>query len=132
MELTWIAQGKFLMGQKPQEQDAYPNKEMPQHKVTLTRGFWMARHEVTKQQWRTVMGTSPWSGRLHVDEDQHSPAVYVSWEDAQAFVARLSTLTGKPFRLPTESEWEYACRAGTKTRFYWGDDPAYTQINRQA
>jgi sialidase-1 len=121
-----------LMGQRANEQDAYPNKETPQHPVTLTHGFWMGRHEVTKQQWRAVMGTSPWSGRAYVGGEDRSPAVYLSWDDAQAFMAKVKVLTGQPCRLPTEAEWEYACRAGTKTRFYWGDDAAYEKIERTA
>ncbi len=132
LAVVWIPAGTFLMGQRANEQDAYPNKETPRHRVTLSQGFWMGRHEVTKQQWRAVMGTSPWSGRAYVNEDDLSPAVYVSWEDAQAFIARLTAHTGRPFRLPTEAEWEYACRAGTTTRFYWGDDPTYEKINRAA
>lgn len=132
LEVVWIPAGSFLMGQRADEQDAYPNKETPQHRVTLTHGFWMGKHEVTKQQWRALMGTTPWSGRPYVDEDDHSPAMYISWDDAQSFLARLGAFAGKPFRLPTEAEWEYACRAGTTTRFYWGDDPAYEKINLAA
>jgi formylglycine-generating enzyme required for sulfatase activity len=74
------------------------------------------------------MGTSPWSGQSYVLDDLDSPAVYVSWNDAQAYVAALNTHTGMTFRLPSEAEWEYAARAGTTTRFYWGNDPEWTQI----
>jgi formylglycine-generating enzyme required for sulfatase activity len=125
LELVWIRAGSFLMAQTANERDAYPNKETPQHRVTISSGFWMGKCEVTKGQWRAVMGTTPWSAKAYVDEDEQSPAVYVSWDDAQAFVNRLSRYTGKSFRLPTEAEWEYSCRAGTRTRFYWGDDPTY-------
>lgn len=120
------------MGQRPGEQDAYPNKETPQHRVVFSRGCWMGRYEVTKQQWRAVMGTAPWSGHPRVTEDGRTPAVFVSWDDARAFVEKLSAFAGRPFRLPTEAEWEYACRAGTTTRFYWGDDPTYEQIDQAA
>ena len=132
MELAWIPAGTFLMGQRASEQDAYPNKETPQHRVNISRGFWMGQTEVTKQQWRAVMGTSPWAGRERAGDDDRTPAVFISWDDARAFVEKLAAQTGRPFRLPTEAEWEYACRAGTTTRFYWGDDANYEQINHAA
>jgi formylglycine-generating enzyme required for sulfatase activity len=72
------------------------------------------------------MGTTPWSGQINVLDDPDSPAVYVSWKHAQSFITVLNSLTGKTFGLPSEAGWEYACRAGTTTRFYWGDDPTYT------
>jgi sialidase-1 len=121
-----------MMGQRPGDQDAYPNKETPQHGVTLSRGYFLGTCEITKEQWQAVMGTKPWSGRELVNEDPKSPAVYISWNDAHAFVTKLAELTGKSFRLPTEAEWEYACRANTTTRFYWGDDPTYTDIDTKA
>ncbi|MBI3118715.1 MAG: SUMF1/EgtB/PvdO family nonheme iron enzyme, partial [Candidatus Hydrogenedentes bacterium] len=119
-------------GQQPGEQDAYPNKETPQHAVRISKGFWMGRFEVTQAQWEAVMGTKPWAGRKYAHEDKESPAIYVSWEDAEAFVRQLAANTGKPVRLPTEAEWEYACRAETATRFYWGNDPDYEDIDHFA
>ncbi len=130
LDLVQIQPGTFLMGQRPCEQDAYPNKETPQHPVTLSNGFWMGKFEITKQQWLAVMGSVPWMGKQYVENDPKSPAVYISWNDALAFVQKLSELTGLSFRLPTEAEWEYSCRAGTQTRFYWGDDPDYININK--
>ena len=132
MELVYIAPGAFLMGQSANEQDAYPNKETPQHPVAISQGFWMGKHEVTKAQWQALMGTAPWTDRAYVSEDPNTPAVYVSWNDAQAFLEKLTSAAGKPFRLPTEAEWEFACRAGTTTRFYWGDDPNYEVIAEHA
>ncbi len=132
LEMVWIPAGTFDMGQTPGERDAYPNKETPRHRVTLTRGFWMGKCEVTKAQWRAVMGTSPWSGREQVSEDPASPAVYISWDAAQAFTRKLAGHLNEDFRLPTEAEWEYACRAGTTTRFPWGDDLDYLQIDAHA
>jgi len=79
-----------------------------------------------------VLGTTPWSGRDYVLNDLDSPAVYVSWDDAKSFITALNSYTGLTFRLPSEAEWEYACRAGTTTRFYWSDDPSYSQIGNYA
>ncbi len=131
LEMVWIPAGTFMMGRYEGEQDSQSNED-PQHQVTLTQGFWMGKYELTKAQWTAVMGTTPWSGAAYVLDDPDSPAVYVSWNDAQAFVTALNSLTAKTFRLPTEAEWEYACRAGTTTRFYWGDDASYTAIDDYA
>lgn len=125
LEMIWIPGGTFLMGRYPGEQDS-GEWEDPQHPVTVP-GFWMGKYEVTKAQWTAVMGTTPWSGQGFVLDDPDSPVVYVSWNDARAFITALNTHTGQTFRLPSEAEWEYACRAGTTTRIYWGDDPSYTE-----
>ncbi|MBL8765445.1 MAG: formylglycine-generating enzyme family protein, partial [Phycisphaerae bacterium] len=132
LEMVWIPAGSFEMGQAPGERDAYPNKETPRHPVTLTRGFWMGKYEITKAQWQSVMGTSPWGGREQVSDDPASPAVYISWEAAQAFNEKLADHLNEDLRLPTEAEWEYACRAGTTTRFPWGDDLDYVEIDAHA
>ena len=77
LDLIQIRPGTFLMGQRPCEQDAYPNKETPQHAVTLSNGFWMGKYEVTKEQWQAVMGSAPWMGKQYVENDPESPAVYI-------------------------------------------------------
>ena len=125
LEMVWIEPGTFMMGRDPGDQDSNLHED-PQHQVTLTQGFWMGKYELTKGQWTAVMGTTPWLGQHHVLNDPDSPAVYVGWNDAQAFITALNGKIGKTFRLPTEAEREYATRAGTTTRFYWGDDPSYT------
>jgi formylglycine-generating enzyme required for sulfatase activity len=116
IELVCIPPGTFLMG-SPSTEDMRYGDEGPQHRVTLTRGFWMGVYPVTQGQWEAVMGSNPsrFSGANH-------PVEMVSWEDCQRFCAKLRRRTGKPFRLPTEAEWEYACRAGTTTAFHSGND----------
>jgi formylglycine-generating enzyme required for sulfatase activity len=131
LTMVWIPAGTFMMGRYPGEQDSYSDED-PQHQVTLTHGFWLGKYELTKRQWTAVMGTTPWSGQDYVLDDPDSPAVYMSWDDAQVFMTALNTYTGQTFRLPSEAEWEYACRAGTTTRFYWGDDASYADIGNYA
>ncbi len=130
LEMVWIPGGTFTMGSPAAEADRNID-EGPQHSVTLN-GFWTGKYQLTKRQWTAVMGTSPWILHVNVIGDGESPAVFVSWNNAQDFIDALNVLTGQTFRLPSEAEWEYACRAGTTTRFYWGDDPAYTVINGYA
>ncbi len=124
--MAWVLGGTFTMGSAVTEQDR-SSDEGPEHSVTLD-GYWMAAYELTKRQWTAVMNTTPWSGLPYVLEDLESPAVYVSWDDAQAFLTQVDSYTGKTFHLPSESQWEHACRGGTTTRFYWGDDPGYTTL----
>ena len=98
--------------------------------VTLTKPFGLGKTEVTQGQWKSVMGSSPWSGMGNVQADKDCPATYVSWNDATEFCKKLTNLERKAgklkadeeYRLPTEAEWEYACRAGTTTAFSFGDD----------
>jgi len=130
LEMVWIPAGSFMMGRYAGEQDSSGGED-PQHKVTLSSGFWIGKYEVTKAQWTAVMGTS-WSDYEYLITDGNSPEVYVYRDPAQSFIAALNTATGLTFRLPSEAEWEYACRAGTTTRFYWGDDPSYTEIGNYA
>lgn len=126
--MRWIPAGTFMMGRNPGEAGSSPVED-PRHSVALSSGFWLGIYEVTKAQWEAVMRSEPWSGKLDVLDDADSPAVYISWNDAQDFITALNSQTGLSFRLPTEAEWEYACRAGTTTRFFWGDDPSLTAIS---
>jgi formylglycine-generating enzyme required for sulfatase activity len=109
MQFAWIPPGPFLMGGNGQN----PN---PQHRVTITKGFWMGVFPVTQAQWQAVLGYNPSNFR---GDDR--PVEMVSWDDCQEFCKKLAELTGKPTRLPTEAEWEYACRAGTTTEYWNGN-----------
>ena len=131
LEMVWIPAGSFMMGGYPGEQDSQED-EYPQHQVSLSYGFWIGRYELTKMQWTAVMETEPWNGQSNPGTGANSPAVYVSWDNVQTFIAALNSQTGRTFRLPSEAEWEYACRAGTTTRFYWGGDSSYTVISSYA
>jgi formylglycine-generating enzyme required for sulfatase activity len=109
LEMIAIPSGEFMMG------GSQPN-EQPIHKVKL-KAFLMGKYPVTQKQWQAIMGNNP-SKFPRAD----SPVEQVSWKDAQEFCQKLSQKTGKKYRLPSEAEWEYACRAGSKTEYYFGDD----------
>ena len=120
--MCWIPAGSFDMGSPNGEQDRYGDED-PVHRVTFAEGFWMGKYEVTQAQWEAVMGNNP-SSFSGADR----PVECVSWTDIQGFESALSNA----FRLPSEAEWEYACRAGSTTRFYWGEDGDYSQIGSYA
>jgi len=126
-----IPAGSFTMGSHPTEPGSYKN-EGPQRKVTISRSFHMSVTEVTQAQWLAVMGTEPWkNASLAADGPDHA-ANYITWNDAQTFCAAFSKLIGRTVRLPTEAEWEYACRAGSTTRFEHGDDAGYVRLGDYA
>jgi formylglycine-generating enzyme required for sulfatase activity/predicted Ser/Thr protein kinase len=114
IEMVRVPDGTFLMGSLPTEEEQNKD-ENPQHLVNVP-AFFMAKYPVTQAQWEMVMDTNP----SHF-KGESLPVENVSWHDAQDFCHKLSEVTGKPYRLPTEAEWEYACRAGTTTPFYFGD-----------
>ncbi len=120
MKFNKIPAGTFLMGSPESEADRYEYET--QHKVTITKAFYMQTTEVTQGQWKAVMGTEPWKGKPFVKEGPNNAASYVSWNDAVAYCEKLSEKESVTYRLPTEAEWEYACRAGTETRWSFGDD----------
>lgn len=134
LEMVYIETGTFMMG-SPSDERGRDWDEGPQHQVTLSQGFYMGKYEVTQAQFEAVMGENP-ARSFGVGDDY--PVYYVSWYDAARFCNRLSEMEGlqpvytesgdwpanmnaNGYRLPTEAEWEYACRAGTQTRFSHGD-----------
>jgi formylglycine-generating enzyme required for sulfatase activity len=123
MKLTLIPAGEFLMG-SPDADSAASHREKPQHLVKISKPFYLGVYEVTQQQYEKVMGARPGQGESFVKEGPDYPAVYVNHDDAVEFCRRLSKQEGMEYRLPTEAEWEYACRAGTTTAHSFGDDEA--------
>ena len=119
MQFRLIPPGTFTMG--PNSGDGRPN-ELPPHKVTLSNAFFAGIYAVTQGQWQSLMGTTPWRGKDFVREGMDIAATFVSWDDAVDFCRRLSSRDGKRYRLPTEAEWEWLCRAGATTRFSCGEN----------
>ena len=124
-EMISIPPGKFLMGTKrlmsreglseEQLKLAGEFEEYPQHEVTI-KSFSMGIHEITQKEWIFIMGSNP-----SENKGDDLPVENITWEEAKAFAHKLSEITGKNYRLPTEAEWEYAARAGSKSIFYFGD-----------
>jgi uncharacterized protein (TIGR02996 family) len=125
MKFVLIPPGVFLMGSPPDE--IKESEDETQYRVTLTQGFWMSVHPVTQGHWQAVMGANPSGLR-----GETLPVEQVSWVDCQAFCERLSQQDGKRYRLPTEAEWEYACRGGTTTPFHFGETISPDQANYDA
>jgi formylglycine-generating enzyme required for sulfatase activity/serine/threonine protein kinase len=139
MKFVWIPPGKFLMGSPKSEQDwvrktfgdlggALAAQET-QHEVEITKGFYLGKYAVTQAEYEKVMGKNPsWFSSTGGGKDRvgaldtgRFPVEHLSWDDAREFCRKLSQREGKECRLPSEAEWEYACRAGTKTAFNVGD-----------
>ena len=116
LEMVLIPAGKFMMGSPASEKGRLIDET--QHEVTLTKPFYMGKYEVTQEQWEAVMGKNP-SSR---DKGAKLPVEKVSWNDCQEFIKKLNAKTNGGYRLPSEAEWEYACRAGTKTAYSFGED----------
>jgi len=113
-----IPAGEFLMGSAADE--GFREDEVPQHRVQITKAFYMGATEVTQGQWLALMGQPPERDRPYVFEGDDYPTEYVSWEDAVEFCKKLSIKEGQTYRLPTEAEWEYACRGGTNAAYSFG------------
>jgi sulfatase modifying factor 1 len=135
VKLCWCPPGRFRMGSPPGEPERRPGET--QVEVTLTRGFWMGKYEVTQGQWKRIVGAFP--GIQPIGEGDDCPVVEVNYADAEEFCLKLTEQarksghlpTGWEFRLPTEAQWEYACRAGTTTATSFGDKLSSKQANFQ-
>ena len=125
MEFVYIAPATFIMGSPSDEPDRDGDER--QHRVTLTKGFYMQTTEVTQGQWKAVMGDNP-SGFKKCGDN--CPVEKVSWDEVKDFIKKLNQKEGgNKYRLPTEAEWEYACRAGTETPFAFGQCLSTDQAN---
>ena len=125
MKLALIPAGEFLMGSPDSDSEA-ESGEKPQHNVQITKPFYLGVHEVTQGQYQQVMGSNP---SRFKQSGETAPVETVSWEEVQEFCRKLSALptekaVRRQYRLPTEAEWEYACRAGSTSRYYFGDSAA--------
>jgi formylglycine-generating enzyme required for sulfatase activity len=124
IELVWMDPGTFFMGSPEDEEGRYNDEQ--RHEVRLTRGFWIGRYPVTQAQWQAVAGAHPTETSQSAEPDL--PVAQVTWDEVTAFAEKLNGLLqesevlppGFGFRLPTEAEWEYACRAGTDSAFHDG------------
>jgi formylglycine-generating enzyme required for sulfatase activity len=133
VKLRWCPPGRFLMGSPPDEPEHRPDET--QVEVRLTKGFWMGKYEVTQGQWKQVVGEFP--GKQPIGEGDDFPVVEVNYAEAEEFCKRLTEQGYKfgelprdwEFRLPTEAQWEYACRAGTTTATSFGDKLSGKQAN---
>jgi formylglycine-generating enzyme required for sulfatase activity len=123
MKFVWIPPGKFIMG-IPKDEEERDDNEV-QHKVTLTKGFFMGIHLVTQEQWKEIMGSNP----SEINGENCLPVEQVSWDDCQSFIKKLRGKEKRPYRLPSEAEWEYSCRAGTTTPFHFGETISTDQAN---
>ena len=119
MEMIYCPPGEFMMGSPATEEGR--DDDETQHRVILTRGFWLGKFPVTQRQWQSVMGSNP----SKFTRDDVLPVECVSWNDCKRFIEKVKSSVkqqlGGDARFPTEAEWEYACRAGTTTAYFWGD-----------
>jgi formylglycine-generating enzyme required for sulfatase activity len=122
LEMVCVPGGQFMMG-SPKEEESSSDTERPQHSVNVP-SFLMSKYPVTQAQYETIIGSNPSNFK-----GSQRPVESVSWHDAQAFCQKLAKQTNKPYRLPSEAEWEYACRAGTKTPFYSGENISPDVVN---
>jgi formylglycine-generating enzyme required for sulfatase activity len=120
MELVYIKPGTFIMGGERTSDGRFECVEVPKHEVTLTKGFYLGKYEVTQAQYEAIMGENP---SRSVKSPDH-PVDNVSEPEAREFCEKLAEKTGQAARLPTEAEWEYAARAGTDTKWFFGEDPS--------
>lgn len=126
MKLQFIEHGKFIMGVPRDEYGRLDDDELPQHEVTLSQSYYIGVHEVTQAQYEAVMAANPSHFRNSAVSNR-LPVENVTWHQAQEFCKRLSARpeeksNGRVYRLPTEAEWEMACRAGSTTAYSFGDD----------
>lgn len=134
MKFNLIPPGEFQMGSKNSEKELaekyeinspdFFKQEFPRHTVQISKPYYICTTEVTQKQWKNIMGTEPWklAKPFKIEEHDNVPAVNMTWNDAQTFIRKLSEQDKVNYRLPTEAEWEFACRAGSDKTFFFGND----------
>jgi len=123
--MRWIPPGEFMMGSPEDEPQRYDD-EGPQHRVVFEQGYWLAETACTQELWQSVMKNVP----SEFKDNPQNPVENVAWKDADKFSKIINKQLGDgAFRLPSEAEWEYACRAGTVTPFWWGNELSTDQAN---
>lgn len=140
MKLVYIPPGEFMMGssrsvtqlaeefyvekwrRKLAVKEGWFTDQLPQHQVRISKGFWIGQTEVTQGQFKSIMNTEPWTKWSLFRQSSNNAASYISWDHAVEFCKKLSQAEGVTYRLPTEAEWEYACRANTRTLYSFGDN----------
>jgi len=133
--LCWCPAGRFLMGSPPNEEERRPDEDRVE--VSLTKGFWMAKYELTQRQWKQIAGKLPGESTAELPDGDELPVGNVNFAEAEGFCKKLTERAhasgdlpaGWEFRLPTEAQWEYACRAGTTTATAFGDKLGSKQAN---
>ena len=132
LKLNWVAAGRFQMG-SPDGEAGRSNDEGPQTEVTISRGFWLGKFAVTQEEWKSVAdGVNGLNAQAGFFRGSRLPVEQVSWDNCQEWLQELNKVEdagkrlphGFQYRLPTEAEWEFACRAGSSTRFHFGDGDA--------
>ena len=120
--MVMVPAGRFVMG-SPANEKGHDDDDT-QHEVTLTKPFYMGKYEVTQEQWHSIMGKNP-----SITKGGKLPVTDVTWDDCKEFIKKLNAKTSGGYRLPTEAEWEYACRAGTRTAYSFGDSLTKSDAN---
>ena len=137
MKLVLIPKGTFMMG-SPESEEGRDKNDETQHEVTISKDYYLGVYEVTQAQYEKMMGKNPsyFQGAKVGNENANLPVEKISWDDAVEFCKKLSDLpeekkVGRVYRLPTEAEWEYACRAGSKTAYSFDDEEGLICFSRK-
>jgi formylglycine-generating enzyme required for sulfatase activity len=124
LRMRWIEPGRFMMGSPEDEKERDSDEKL--HEVILTKGFWLAETQCTQELWEAIMGIGKNPSSF---KGKKRPVEKVSWDDCQRFISKFNSIMDFGFRLPTEAEWEYSCRAGTRTPFSFGENITPEQVN---
>ena len=127
IEMRLIPPGRWWMGSPENEVGRFEGEK--QHRVVISQGYWLQKTAITQGQWRQATGEQPWLGEFGAEDNERHPATYISWEDiGEKLLARW----GEEWGIPSEAQWEYACRSGTLSRYYWGEDESEQEIGNYA